>query len=189
MTRDRLGAAQHIIMPLCSVYPIILPGKLFRSTSSSHQQLATGSIKSRLTMAARNGREQGKPWRQKAKGEGGVEGRMELGWKTHHDGSTRRYHHSNITLPSTLILTGFGGNVDAPVEVIVDHAVVVVPENECRGFRALHHPAYQFQRRIRCQILHLWSNYFCPGLCNGKATQQGRRWVGWRLRTAQENKF
>lgn len=62
-------------------------------------------------------------------------------------------------------LTGFGGHIDAQMDIVVDHTIVVVPENEQRWLVALDHPAGEPQRRSRLEILIRWSENFCLGLC------------------------
>lgn len=63
-------------------------------------------------------------------------------------------HYCNFQHPiQKAHLTGLGGYVHTPVDIVVDHPVVVVPEDVQRGLVALDDPAREPQRRTRLQIL------------------------------------
>lgn len=63
---------------------------------------------------------------------------------------------------------GFSGqlscHVDPPIDVVVNHAVVVVPEYIHRRLGALKHGALQLQPGARFHMLLRWPRYFRSGL-------------------------
>lgn len=59
----------------------------------------------------------------------------------------------------------FSGHVDAPIHVVVDHPVVVVPEDVHRRLCTLQNAALQLQPGTGLQVLLGWPGYLSFSLC------------------------
>jgi hypothetical protein len=58
------------------------------------------------------------------------------------------------------------GHIYSTVAIVIDHAVIVIPEHVNRGLGAGQQSAHQSQGAAQFQVLLRWPRYLGSGLCN-----------------------